>query len=65
MFSLEAPFVSSGGVKGIKASKKCHFSMQKIVRYPVVDITKNGNFFEKFFSNVTIKKILKNFFIEI
>jgi hypothetical protein len=30
--------------------RKCHFAMPKLLEAPVVGITKNGNFFEKFFS---------------
>jgi hypothetical protein len=50
IFSLEAPFISAGNVRGIKASKKMSFSMPKLLEAPVVGLTKNCNFFEKFFS---------------
>ncbi len=51
IFSLEAPFISAGNVRGIKASKKMSFFNAKIViEVPVVGLTKKGNYFEKFFS---------------
>jgi hypothetical protein len=58
-FSLEAPFISAGGVRGIKASKKMSFFNAKIVRCP------SGGYYKKVFKNFFPKVDLspeKNFF---
>ncbi len=52
IFSLEATFISVGGVRGIKASKKMSFFDAKIVRCPSGCYHKNGNFFKKFFQRI-------------
>jgi hypothetical protein len=43
-FPLEARFISAGGVRGIKASKKMPFLNAKIVRCPSGGYYKKGNF---------------------
>jgi hypothetical protein len=50
LFSLEAPFVSAGGVRNIKATEKMSFFNAKIVRCPSGGYYKRGNFFQKVFS---------------
>jgi hypothetical protein len=51
IFSIEAPFISAGNVRGMKASKKMSFFNAKIVRGPSCgSYKKTAIFFEKFFS---------------
>ncbi len=47
IFSLEAPFISSGGARGNKASKKMPFFNSKIIRYLCGGYYKKCKFFRK------------------